>query len=399
MRILVITNLYPPVVYGGYELSCRDVAERFAARGHDVAVLTSDRAGGTVHRTAGRPRVVVERLLPMAAADAPVPPLLRRPIAEWRAGQILEAVVARHRPEVISVWNPSGLPGGLVGRITRLGRPVVWVLADAWPDRVARGDPWLAPWLRHPIFGRAVSALTGLATRVPDIAASGTVCYCSRDLRDRVSRAMGWPADGAVITPLGVDLSDFPLRATPERAQWGWRLVYVGRLDPAKGIDTLLRALPLLPSATTLRVVAPPEATHVDRVRALVGELGLDSQVSMSSAGRAELGPIYAAADVCVFPSEWPEPFGLVPLEAMACGTPVAATGTGGSGEYLADGSNCVLFQPGHAGSLADAIRRLSADAELRETVVSGGRAAAASLTVDRFADQLEAVHREALLG
>ncbi len=51
-----------------------------------------------------------------------------------------------------------------------------------------------------------------------------------------------------------------------------------------------------------------------------------------------------AAADALLFPVQWEEPWGLVPLEAMASGTPVVATGTGGSGEYLRDGDNCLVY-------------------------------------------------------
>jgi SAM-dependent methyltransferase len=96
---------------------------------------------------------------------------------------------------------------------------------------------------------------------------------------------------------------------------------------------------------------------------------------------------------VFVFPSEWEEPFGLVPIEAMACGTPVVATGTGGSGEFLRDEYNCVLFPPGDPRALAFAIRRLHEDADLRDRVVRGGQQTADELDVERLADAFEEWH------
>jgi glycosyltransferase involved in cell wall biosynthesis len=199
-----------------------------------------------------------------------------------------------------------------------------------------------------------------------------------------------------VITPLGVDLRDFPLSDAPERTDWSWRLLFVGRLDPGKGVDTLVRAMALLPAAATLQVVGPTEPAHVARLEALVASLRTSARVTIGSAPRDRLADAYHAADVCVFPSEWEEPFGIVPLEAMACGTPVVATGAGGSSEYLRDGENCVCFEPADANSLASAVRRLAEDEALRAHVVAGGVRTAARLTVDRLADQLEEVYRRA---
>ena len=81
----------------------------------------------------------------------------------------------------------------------------------------------------------------------------------------------------------------------------------------------------------------------------------------------------------------WEEPWGLVPLEAMARGRPVIATGRGGSAEYLRDGENCLLFDPGDAGALAAAVERLAADGALRRKLVEGGRRTAPEHTDSVF--------------
>jgi glycosyltransferase involved in cell wall biosynthesis len=118
--------------------------------------------------------------------------------------------------------------------------------------------------------------------------------------------------------------------------------------------------------------------------------------VTYSVLDRGELRDRYTSADVLVFPTEWDEPFGLVPVEAMACGVPVVATGTGGSGEFLLDGLNCVLFPPGDSAGLADAVTRIAGDAALRARLVDRGFATAAELSVDRLADVFEEWHRAA---
>jgi glycosyltransferase involved in cell wall biosynthesis len=96
---------------------------------------------------------------------------------------------------------------------------------------------------------------------------------------------------------------------------------------------------------------------------------------------------------VFVFPSTWREPFGLVPIEAMACDTPVVATGTGGTGEFLRDGMNAVYFEQGDHASLAAAIRRIGTDSGLRAKLVEAGRRTASDLTIDNLARVLEAWH------
>ena len=126
-------------------------------------------------------------------------------------------------------------------------------------------------------------------------------------------------------------------------------------------------------------------------------ELGLGGRrVRFDEVPRSQLAMRYRDADALVFPSEWEEPFGLVPVEAMACGTPVIASGTGGSAEFLVDGANCLLAAPGDAVSWAGAIARLAGDAALRARLVRGGLATADELDVDRLAEVFEAWHAAA---
>jgi len=166
--------------------------------------------------------------------------------------------------------------------------------------------------------------------------------------------------------------------------------LFVGRLDEVKGIDTLVRAVALLPDEAVLHVCGPDEHDHVARVQAVAEASGVADRLCIEYAPRRDLPARYRDADVCVFPSEWDEPFGLVPLEAMACSTPVVASGTGGSGEYLRDGDNCVIAAPGDPEAIAAAICRLADDASLRARIIEGGQTTAASLTIDDLASVLE---------
>jgi glycosyltransferase involved in cell wall biosynthesis len=132
--------------------------------------------------------------------------------------------------------------------------------------------------------------------------------------------------------------------------------------------------------------VGDGDAAHLRELRELAARLGVGDRVRFEPARpRAELAAVYDAHDATVFPVTWHEPWGLVPLEAMARGRPVAATARGGSGEYLRDGENCVLFEPGDAGSLASALRRVAGDGELRDRLREHGLATASEHTEARF--------------
>ncbi len=117
----------------------------------------------------------------------------------------------------------------------------------------------------------------------------------------------------------------------------------------------------------------------------------------MDSWRRTRLRSDIATSDVLLFPGRWEEPWGLVPLEAMACGCPVVATGRGGSREYLEDGYNCLLV-PGQPEALARAVRRLSDDPALRERLRAGGLATAPRYTEDAFNRSVE-WHLKDVLG
>ncbi len=151
------------------------------------------------------------------------------------------------------------------------------------------------------------------------------------------------------VIPCGTDVETFHLMPQADaRSTLGFDadekvVVYVGRFDPRKGIETLVRAFAQLYDKTedalkaTLRLVivggcqpGQADANERSRIEALVAELGIaDNTTFAGQVGHDRLPLYYTAADVCVIPSHY-EPFGLVAIEAMACGTPVIASNVGG---------------------------------------------------------------------
>jgi glycosyltransferase involved in cell wall biosynthesis len=239
-------------------------------------------------------------------------------------------------------------------------------------------------WSRLQPLARLADAVTGIPTRV-DYGRSGRFVFCSETVRREFAAAGLDPPHSAVLSP-GVDgaFLRFPRELEPPR--WRWRLLYAGRVVEQKGVATAVEALALAPAEATLRIVGDGDASYARSLRELAARLGVSGRVSFEPfRPTSELIAVYREADAVVFPVAWNEPWGLVPLEAMALGRPVIATGRGGSGDYLVDGENALLFGAGDAGALAAAASALASDPPLRERLVAGGLRTAAQHTADAF--------------
>jgi glycogen synthase len=399
MKMLTVIHLYPPHHLGGYEVACQSVMERFAERDIEVQVLTADHHMSGVDEVDSPVRV---RRVLRGWWDwdswAPVRMNLRQRVAVERHNQrALAETLAEFQPDVASVWDLGMMSWSLATLLERRKIPIVLTFLDDWITFAYVFDAWSRifdkrPWLRP--LGTALR----LETRLP--AFRGTAASnASRMIEEAVEGRSRWKFPDAELIPMGVENRSFPITES-RQAEWSWRVMYSGRLVPEKGVATLIKALPRLPEQATLDLVGHGHESVVREPSELAAELGVKDRVAFSMASsRQDLRDRYQGADVLVFPSEWPEPFGLVPLEAMACGTPVVATGTGGSGEYLDDEVNCLLFTPGDPDSLAKAVSRVAQDPSLRARIAAGGTATARRMTMDVYADRLEVLHRRAASG
>lgn len=391
--MLFVGLQYPPHHSGGYELASADVAGRLTTRGHRVAVLTSDL------RLADRPAdvgpVPIDRQLRRYfRGDALHQPWLG---ACWRIERHNQAALVdaldHHRPDAVVVWHLGALSLNLLTTLHERALPLLYVIADDWLCYGAVLDPWSRRFngRRRSRLGRLLRPLARVPTVLPDLGASGAFCFTSDDNLARAERGSPWRFPRRTVAYLGIDTTVFARRGNSSDATWGGHLLYAGRYDPRKGIETAIRAVAVLGSGTTLEVRGTGDAGERDRLARIATELGVADRVELApSLGPTELAARYRCADAVVFPSEWDEPFGLVPIEAMACGTPVVATGAGGSGEFLVDGANCLLFPAGEPAALAAAVTRLAGDPVLRAKLVAGGERTAAWFDVEHLTDHLE---------
>jgi D-inositol-3-phosphate glycosyltransferase len=215
--------------------------------------------------------------------------------------------------------------------------------------------------------------------------------------------AYGADPERVVIVPPGVDLSMFqPMDRADARREVGYGsgrlLLFVGRLERLKGVEVAIRALSLLRDRRhdDVRLLILGEDSHEndesekDRLKAIATEVGVRDRVDfVGSVAHHELPYFYAAADVCVMPS-YSESFGLVALEAQACGCPVVASTVSGLRSVVRDEVSGYLIDQHDAAAYAERIGRLLADRELAEQMGRRGRLLAQRFSWTRTADRLE---------
>ncbi len=237
------------------------------------------------------------------------------------------------------------------------------------------------------------------------VAADRIIC-ASRDEAQLLVELCGAAPERISVVPCGVDLEHFrPLEKRAARARLGLSggeplMLFVGRIEPLKGIDVLLRAAAQIKAPYRLLVIGGDRRDDARRVylRALVNELDIAGSVSFIDAVRHEDLPLYYnSADVCVVPSYY-ESFGLVALEAMACGVPVVASKVGGLPETVRDSQTGFLIPDINPTAFAGRLELLLGDPELRWELGAGARELAEQFHWANVAEQVEAVYHDLVM-
>ncbi|NDJ19248.1 glycosyltransferase family 4 protein [Myxacorys almedinensis] len=229
-------------------------------------------------------------------------------------------------------------------------------------------------------------AKTRLATEKTCLETAERIIATSPQEQDHMRSLVS--TDGNIdIIPCGTDIRRFGCVSRAEaRQQLGLAqdakiVFYVGRFDPRKGIETLVRAVGRLTQRDNLQLIigggsrpGQSDGRERDRIEKIVANLGLHTITSFPGRlGLDNLHLYYAAADVCVVPSHY-EPFGLVAIEAMASRTPVVASAVGGLQFTVIPEVTGLLAPPKDSAAFSDAIARILANSQWRDQLGDAGR-------------------------
>jgi glycosyltransferase involved in cell wall biosynthesis len=388
MKILVVTNLYPPQHIGGYELGCGDVVEKLRARGHNVKVLASSFKNGVTENPKNEKDVVRVLQFNVNATDPP-----HDKMAECAK---LTVAFKSFLPDIVYFWNQAGLSLWLPFAAHWHGARMAFYLSDAsfisW--RIAA---WLPGAARKSSLVKSMFWKTFLMQGWP-VMENRTCHFCSDFIRQTaVKNGIIVAPRNSVVTPWGIELKNFPAALRPRRPMK--KLLYAGQLIPQKGVHTAIAAVGMLAKETNgsdITLALAGGGMHPDyeaKLREMALQPGLAGKISfLGKIPRAELSKIYAEHDVLIFPSEWDEPFAITPLEAMASGLAVVGTTTGGSGELFRERETAMTFRAGDAADCARAIRELCADEALFQQICANAqREVRARHTLDAMVDRIEA--------
>lgn len=375
VRILMLSNLYPPDVEGGAEILAGEIADGLIRRGHDVTILTSV---ARLSALESQPHVLRRLRLAGAARVDRARPLWRqldlpyRYYRRWRQpanARTLRRVVAETQPDALYVWEITGLGmTSLLRELPALRLPVVFHLGS-YSLLYARSpetdqSQLRARWLKRRLIG----------TIPPD--AWTSLIAVSAAVKDAYAQAGFDPARIEVIHN-GIAPRFFEAPSTRPNIQTGpLRLLSVGRLCPEKGVLTALKALALLRDGDFhLDIVGDGDPAYQRELRAYVRDQRLADHVTFHGrVSQDRLIEFYDRSDLLLNTALWAEPFGLTTVEAMARGLVVIGSRVGGTTEIITPGVNGVLTPPGDEQALAAAIPRLAADPALRARLASAAR-------------------------
>jgi D-inositol-3-phosphate glycosyltransferase len=240
--------------------------------------------------------------------------------------------------------------------------------------------------------------------------ADALIPECPQDQADLI-RLYGADPDRMTMVPCGFDAQEFaPMGRVTARAALGWApdefiVLQLGRLVPRKGIDNVIRSIAELPHGMPVRLVVVGGETRnaeddtsfeMRRLRQMASDHGVSDRVTFTGhRGRSELRRYYAAADVFVT-TPWYEPFGITPLEAMACGIPVIGSDVGGIKFSVQDDIAGYLISPRDPKTLAQRLATLWANPLKARAMGRAGLARARTMfTWERVASELAEVYRQ----
>ncbi|MEC4815137.1 MAG: glycosyltransferase family 4 protein [Scytonema sp. PMC 1069.18] len=372
LKILIISNLYPPQVIGGYERQIADCARLLYRRGHDVLVLTSNTEDYTSNCSNIEQEPEIQRCFDLWGEWTNQGPqrlsIEEVTIRTFKNRRTLASKLQSFQPDVCLSGNIDFLGIELLEKVLADNIPVAHYIMN-----------------EHPGYIPEFSPKTSIHRYVT----------CSDWINEGL-RQKGYPVDTTKTIYPGAAVNEFYQAELPPRDRL--RIACASLLMPYKGIDVLMEALSLLQqegidfSATFAGGSLIPE--FVEALKEFVAAEGLQNQIQFPGVlSRQELKQLYRTHNILVLPSRFDEPFSISLVEAMSGGLTIIASNTGGSPEAVEQGKSGLIFESENPLDLADNLCYLLKNPQQWETITQQGQQRALSkFSLTKTVEQLETV-------
>lgn len=390
MKILVLSNLYPPYQLGGYEIGCRNVVNGLRRLGHEVLVLTTPSHIGPLKREDG----VFRQLELSSFQPSPVEN------TGWRAAMRLDAMasnftntaallymISEFQPDCIYLFNLVGIGGlGLIDCLNTLKFPWIFHLMDRVPDLLQRDFPESILSLFNAVDGRIYQS--GQIISMTNHLIAEIEMHCGFKLKKNIKLVPGWVEATAPVTK-----RNYANKGTV-------RFVTAGAIQPHKGIDIILEACALLLKEKIIDFSIDiygqgMESHYIDKSK----QLGVHNHVNFcGTRTQLELLDIYKEADAFLFPTWEREPFGFAPIEAASVGCVPIITDTCGVAERLVGGVHCIKIQRDADSLFNIMIKICKHEIDLTEMSRAGQAICRQDLSFDTCLREIEKILQQSIL-
>lgn len=405
MKILTLSNLYPPNAVGGYEQLCFDVMQALAERGHQIIVLTSNYGGKCSNYKDQKVLPKLELLADQKNIYAPFSAsAAERARINKHNIQTLITNLEIEKPDIVFVWNLHFLDSSFLAAIESTEMQLVYLLTDNW--LVALHNPhFMAAYFAqhvHAAPGRFAHFFKSrmqrlLSCRRQRSKMAGAAIFSSTFMADLYCQA-GLSFAHQVVIHHGIVPTENQLEPL-DRSQLlhdqQLRLLFAGRIVDIKGVHTAIAALPLIIKAfpqmsVHLTIVGDDrDQPYMEKLREQMKTLEVEEQISVvAPVSEADLPQLFQHHDLYLFPSLY-EPFSLTLIHALRSGIPTIASWAGGTPEIVLHRHTGMLFATANPGDLARQTITLVKDPQLRAELSQQACDYANQFTFDKMVDKV----------
>jgi ADP-heptose:LPS heptosyltransferase/glycosyltransferase involved in cell wall biosynthesis len=364
MRILVVSNFYPPFHISGNDLGCQDIVQSLISRRHDIKVLTSThgiegaQSDNNIHRM-----LIIDTKESLDWKDIFFKELINQ--------TVFKKMCEEFEPEISLFFDLSHISVSLVSQAEERRLPACMYFNNT-RFITQEQDQWYKLW---PEGDRGFKILRMLTSRFdllpPRRPIPGTFSiFATSYLKNMAVQLKKTTTDAAVI-PWGIDIKRFPFMATPR--QNPSRLLYVGQIQPDKRIESIIEVLPILERETshhrvtlTLTGDEKSSADYVEYLLSFAEKLDVLENLRFTGViPREEMPVLYRSHDILISPTD-SDGFSNRPLlESMSSGTAVVSIATDSNSEILEHETNALIIPEDDPDSWAQQIQRLLENPEL----------------------------------